>query len=101
MSKRGRPKGSKKSSHEEPHNYFYWRGILENPNYVNDFIERGNKEQHSLMKQTLEYLQRGNKSIVIHNANEQYVVEDDLNYFRKINGKIILKQLKEKGKSNE
>jgi len=53
---RGRPKGSKGVKHGEPHNFYYWRFTLGNPNHVDSFIKRGNAEQRGLMKQTLKYL---------------------------------------------
>ncbi|MGD2072750.1 MAG: hypothetical protein PVG65_04605 [Candidatus Thorarchaeota archaeon] len=91
---RGRPKGSKNTSHGEPHNFYYWRFVVGNEKNVNAFIERGNAEQKSLMKQTLEYLQRGSRPIVIHGLQEQYAVDNDLRYFEEINGKEILRRLK-------
>lgn len=63
----------------EPHNYNYWRWVLQNENEVQEFINRGDTQQHDLMLHSLLYTQG-----------------KDEEFFKKINGKEILKQLKEK-----
>ena len=90
----GRLKGSKKKRHGEPTNFAYWRFVLANPEEINTFIDRGTKEQKSLMKQTLKHLNRGSTEKTIYDLHDQYKTDRDLEFFKQINGKEILRRLK-------
>ena len=92
MAKRGRKKGQKNIYKGKPDNFYFWRSII-GSEQVNEFIKRGDIRQKHLIKQTLEYLKRGNNKMVIHDKNEEYQVENDLIYFEKIKGEEILKKL--------
>jgi hypothetical protein len=72
IKKRGRPKGSS----GEPTNLEFWKGILKD-NQVQQFLDRGSKEQKELIKNVLQYL----KNI-------------EPRFFERVNGKLFLKQLK-------
>ena len=69
--KRGRKKGSTK----EISNLIFWKGILRE-NKVQQFIDRGSKEQKTTIKNVLKYL-----------SNMQP------EFFEQVNGKNLLKQL--------
>ena len=75
--KRGRKPGSKNKFSGEPHNLAFWKITLSRPEEVNAFIDRGSKQQKETIKEILSYLQRF-----------------DPDFFEKINGKEILKELK-------
>ena len=74
---RGRKKGSKNRSLGEPHNYAFWKSTLKNKEEVNAFLARGSKEQKDTIKEILKYIKRV-----------------DIDFFDKVNGKEILKELK-------
>ena len=69
--KKGRPKGSKEIS-----NLIFWKGMLKD-NKIQDFIDRGTKEQKITIKNILKYL-----------SNMQP------EFFEQVKGKQILKDLK-------
>lgn len=77
MTPGGRKKGSKNCYSGEPHNYYYWKLILKNPEHVNAFFTRGSKEQKLTIKGILEYLKNHDKE-----------------FFEKINGFKVLEELK-------
>ncbi len=70
--KRGRKKGSTK----ELSNLVFWKGMLKD-NKIQDFIDRGTKEQKTTIKNVLKYLKN---------------IQPD--FFEQVNGKNLLKQLK-------
>ncbi len=86
IQKRGRPKGNKGTKKnmiratklvgkKEPTNYVFWKGMLRD-NLVQQFVDRGNKEQKITIKRVLKFLK-----------------EDDSEFFEEVNGKNLLKQL--------
>jgi hypothetical protein len=75
--KRGRKKGSRNRFSGEPHNLAFWKLTLSRPEEINAFIDRGNKNQKQTIKEILLYLKVA-----------------DIDFFNKVNGKKILKELK-------
>ena len=73
--KRGRKKGSTKG---EPTNFIFWKGMLKDNN-IQDFIDRGSTEQKTTIINVLKYLK---------NMQPEF--------FKQVNGRYILKQLKSK-----
>lgn len=75
--KRGRKKGSKNKTSGEPHNFAFWKITLKRPEEVNAFLERGSEQQKTTIKEILVYLKRA-----------------DIDFFERVNGEEILKELK-------
>ncbi len=75
--KRGRKKGSKNRYSGEPHNYAFWKITLSRPEEVNVFLNRGSQQQKDTIKEILNYLERF-----------------DPEFFEKVSGGKILKELK-------
>jgi len=74
---RGRPKGAKKKSSGEPHNYAYWYWTLKNPETVNAFLERGSEQQKESIKEIISYAKRY-----------------DPDFFEEVKGEEILERMK-------
>jgi hypothetical protein len=74
--KRGRKKGSKNKHSGEPHGYAFWKETLKKQETVNAFLERGSKQQKETIKEIVTYLKR-----------------HDPDYFERINGEEILKEI--------
>lgn len=72
----GRKKGSKNRYSGEPKNFAFWKLTLKNKEEVNAFLARGSKEQKDTIKEILKYIKRV-----------------DIDFFDKVNGKEILKEL--------
>ena len=87
---RGRPKGSKGKFSGEPHNFAFWKLTLKKPEVVNAFLERGSDKQKETIKEMLIYLKRGKKNLPY--SEIKYAVKD-LEFFERINGEEILKEL--------
>lgn len=80
MPKRGRKKGSKNKNASQPLTLLgFWVHILRNPKTVEEFLKRGDKRQKNEIKQVLNYC-KGNEPEI----------------FEEVNGKEILKRLKQK-----
>lgn len=62
----------------EPANLIFWKRIIKD-NKIQDFIERGKKQQKLTIKSVLKYLKN-----------------TDPEFFKEVNGKRILKELKGK-----
>ena len=77
MMKRGRKKGTKNRYAGEPHNFAYWKCILQEPDTVNAFLNRGSKVQKETIKEVVIYLKGF-----------------DPDFFEVVNGEEILKELK-------
>lgn len=75
--KRGRKKGTKNKYLGEPRNYAFWKFTLKNRETLNAFLERGSDNQKETIKEIVSYLKRY-----------------DPEFFEKINGDEILKELK-------
>ena len=91
MIKRGRKKGSKNKSFDQPHNLGFWKITLKRPEEVNAFLERGSDKQKATIKEILLYLKRGKKTPVEFRSKFE---EADIQFFERVNGKEILKELK-------
>lgn len=74
--KRGRPKIVKFKDYDAPHNFYYWKWILKEPETVNAFLNRGSKQQKDIIKEILVYLKRADKD-----------------FFEKVNGEEVLKEI--------
>lgn len=70
-------RGRKKLFSNVPSNFDFWCLVLKNPDETQDFINRGNENQHNSMIRTLNYLRKYEKEL-----------------FNQINGVAILKELK-------
>ena len=68
-------------SYGEPHNYYFWLGILKEEHHVKNFLENGDKRQVKLILATLLYLKGREPEI-----------------FEKIEGKKLLKLFKKRKK---
>jgi len=76
MVKRGRKKGTKNKYAGEPHNLVFWKFTLIKPETVNAFLNRGSIQQKETIKEIVSYLKRY-----------------DPDYFERVNGDKILKEL--------
>lgn len=74
---RGRKKGSKNKYLGEPHNLAFWKLTLKSREEVNAFLDRGSERQKETIKEILNYLKGKDKD-----------------FFERVNGKKILKELK-------
>ena len=74
MTKIGR---KKKTNYGEPNNLAFWKITLKRPEELHDFINRGSKKQKEILKEILLYIKRV-----------------ELDFFKEVNGDIILKDLK-------
>ena len=70
-------KQRKKLLSRTPANYSFWRFTFNNQKETEQFILKGNKEQHTSMIRSLNYLRKF-----------------DREYFNKVNGEKYLEQLK-------
>lgn len=59
-------------------NYYFWRGVVKEPDTVQQFIDRGDFRQRGCIRDTLEYLR-----------------SSEPEYYSEIGGAKILKKLKE------
>ncbi len=74
--KRGRKKIVKFKDYNAPHNFYCWKWMLQEPETVNAFLNRGSKKQKDHIKEMLVYLKRTDKD-----------------FFNKIHGNEILEKL--------
>lgn len=87
---RGRPKGSKNPHQGEPNNLSFWKVTIKNREVINAFLDRGSEKQKESIKEVLIYLKRADKKEEeFRNRFEQA----DLQFFEKVSGKEILKEL--------
>jgi hypothetical protein len=75
----GRRKKSDTLYKDVPYNYCFWQDVLKNPNQIEEFFERGSKDQLKYMRNTLLYMKK------------YYDYQ-----FQRVDGENILKRLEEK-----
>jgi hypothetical protein len=70
-------------SYGEPHNYYFWLSIIGEPKTLQEFLERGNRNQKKSIIKVLNYIKIRNKEL-----------------FLDINGKYWLREFKRKKVNN-